>query len=166
LSAAGAPVRDLDLPPPFARIYDAHTTLMQFEMARHLAREAAEHWDMVSRPTQSFIEAGRNCPDDKAAQARFTLDGSRKEFARLLGDDVVVTLSAPGEAPKGLESTGETTFNRFWTALYVPCLHLPVDTGPQGLPLGVTLSARIGHEARVVSAGRWAAGKLGLPLFG
>jgi len=41
-----------------------------------------------------------------------------------------------------------------------------VDTGPQGLPLGVTLAARIGHEARVVSAGRWAAGKLGLPLFG
>jgi amidase len=166
LSSADAPVRDLDLPPPFARIYDAHTTVMQYEMARHLAREAAEHWDMVSRPTQAFIEAGRACPDEKAAQARYTLEGSRKEFARLLGDDVVITLSAPGEAPKGLESTGETTFNRFWTSLYVPCLHLPVDVGPQGLPLGVTLSARIGHEARVVSAGRWAAAKLGLPLFG
>jgi amidase len=166
ISAAGAPVRDLDLPPPFARIYDAHTTVMQYEMARHLAREAAEHWDMVSAPTQAFIEAGRKCADEKAAQARYTLEGSRKEFARLLGDDVIVTLSAPGEAPKGLASTGETTFNRFWTALYVPCLHLPVDRGPQGLPLGVTLSARIGHEARVVSAGRWVAAKLGLPLFG
>ena len=166
ISAAGAPVRDLDLPPPFARVYDAHTTIMQYEMARHLAREAAEHWDMLSPPTRAFIEAGRGFPDEKAAQARFTLEGSRRELARLLGDDVIVTLSAPGEAPMGLESTGETTFNRFWTALYVPCLHLPVDTGPQGLPLGVTLSARIGHEARVVSAGRWVAGKLGLPLFG
>jgi amidase len=166
LSAAGAPVRDLDLPPPFARIYDAHTALMQFEMARHLAREASESWDLLSPPTQSFIEAGRACPDEKAAQARFVLDGSRKDFARLLGDDVVVTLSAPGEAPKGLESTGEATFNRFWTSLYVPCLHLPVSTGPGGLPLGITLAARIGHEARVVSAGRWVAAKLELPLFG
>ena len=166
ISAVGAPIRDLDLPPPFARVYDAHTTVMQYEMARCLAREAAEHWDLVSPPTRAFIEAGRGCADAKAAQARYTLEGFRRDFARLLGDEVIVTLSAPGEAPKGLESTGDTTFNRFWTALYVPCLHLPVGTGPQGLPLGVTLAARIGQEARVVSAGRWVAAKLGLPLFG
>ncbi len=166
LSAAGAAVRDFDLPPPFARVYDSHTTVMQFEGARHLAREATEHWDMMSADAQSLVEKGRAHTEEKAAQARHTLDGYRKEFARLLGDDVVITLSAPGEAPKGLDFTGDPEFNRFWTSLYVPCLHLPVDTGPQGLPLGVTLAARIGHEARVVSAGRWAAGKLGLPLFG
>jgi Asp-tRNA(Asn)/Glu-tRNA(Gln) amidotransferase A subunit family amidase len=166
LSAAGAAVRDLDLPPPFARIYDAHTIIGQFETARHLAREAAEHWDMLSDAAQSTIEKGRGQDADRVSRARHTLDGYRKEFARLLGDDVIVTLSAPGEAPKGLDFTGDAEFNRFWTSLYVPCLHLPVDTGPQGLPLGVTLAARIGHEARVVSAGRWAAAKLGLPLFG
>jgi amidase len=166
LAAAGAPVRDLDLPPPFARVYDAHTLIGQFETARYLAREAKEHWDMLSPAAQATIEKGRNRSEEKAARSRHTLDAYREEFARLLGDDIVITLSAPGEAPKGLESTGSAEFNRFWTALYVPCLHLPVDTGPQGLPLGVTLAARIGQEARVVSAGRWAARKLGLPLFG
>jgi len=166
LSAAGATVRDLDLPPPFARIYDAHTTIGQFETARYLSREAAEHWDMLSAAARSTIEKGRTQSEEKAVKARHTLEGYRREFARLLGDDIVVTLSAPGEAPKGLTSTGDAVFNRFWTSLYVPCLHLPVDTGPQGLPLGVTLAARIGHEARVVAAGRWAAAKLGLPLFG
>jgi Asp-tRNA(Asn)/Glu-tRNA(Gln) amidotransferase A subunit family amidase len=94
------------------------------------------------------------------------LDDYRKDFARYASNDVIVTLSAPGEAPKGLESTGDAVFNRFWTALYVPCLHLPIDTGPQGLPLGVTLAARAGQEANLVAAGRWAAAKLGLPLFG
>ena len=31
-------VREFDLPPPFARIYDSHTIVMQFEAARHLAQ--------------------------------------------------------------------------------------------------------------------------------
>ena len=166
LSAAGAEVRDLDLAPPFARIYDAHTAISRFETVRHLAREAEENWDLLSASAQSSIEFGRDIAEEKAAQARFTLDGARKDFARLLGDDVVITLSACGEAPKGLESTGDAVFNRFWTALYVPCLHLPVDTGPQGLPLGVTLAARRGQEAKVVAAGRWAARALDLPVFG
>jgi amidase len=166
LAAAGAAVRGLDLPPPFARVYDSHTVVMQFEAARHLAREAADHWDLMSPSAQALVENGRNRTEEKAAQARHTLEGYRKEFARLAGDDVIVTLSAPGEAPAGLDYTGDPEFNRLWTALYVPCLHLPVDTGPRGLPLGVTLVARMGQEARVVSAGRWAAAKLGLPLFG
>ena len=166
ISAAGAAVRELDLPPPFARIYDAHTMIGQFETARYLAREATEHWDMLSEAARKTIEKGRGESEERAAQARHTLEGYRKDFARLLGDDVIVTLSAPGEAPKDLQSTGEATFNRFWTSLYVPCLHLPVDTGPQGLPLGVTLAARIGQETKLVAAGRWVAGKLGLPLFG
>lgn len=166
LSAAGAAVRDLDLAPPFARIYDAHTRISRFETVRHLAREAAENWDQLSESAQSSIEFGRDITEEKAAQARFTLDGARKDFARLLGDDVVVTLSACGEAPKGLEWTGDAVFNRFWTALYVPCLHLPVDSGPQGLPLGITLATRRGQEAKVVAAGRWAARALDLPVFG
>lgn len=166
LSDAGAAVRDLDLPPPFARVYDAHTDIGQFETARHLAREAAEHWDMLSDAARSTIEKGRSEDPDRVARARHTLDNYRKEFVRHAGDDVIVTLSAPGEAPKGLGSTGDAVFNRFWTALYVPCLHLPVDKGPQGLPLGVTIAARIGQEAKVVAAGRWAAAKLGLDLFG
>lgn len=166
LSGAGAPVRDLDLAPPFARVYDAHTAITRFETARHLHKEATENWEKLSPAAQKTIEAGRAQPEDKAAQARFTLDRMRKDFARLLGDDIVLALSAPGEAPKGLESTGDAVFNRFWTSLYVPCLHLPVASGPQGLPLGITVAARIGREAQVVAAGRWAAAKLGLDIFG
>lgn len=166
ISAAGAGVRELDLPPPFARVYDAHTALGNFEAGRHLSREAAEEWDRLSPAIQSKITAGRALPEEKVVQSRYVLEGARRDFARLQGDDVILTLSAPGEAPKGLESTGNAVFNRFWTSLYVPCLHLPVDTGPQGLPLGITLAGRIGQEAKVVAAGRWVAAKLGLDLFG
>ena len=166
LSSAGAGIRKFDLDASFARVFDAQDTVLQYEMARHLKTERTENWDLIAPPTQEFITRGEECSEEKIAEARYVFDQARTDFAKALGDDIAITLSAPGEAPKGLEATGNALFNRMWTALHVPCLHLPVDTGPQGLPLGVTLVARKGHEQRLVAAGRWAATALALPLFG
>ena len=166
LSEAGAAMRDLDLAQSFADVFEAHTVVMEYEMARHLATERQDHRDLISPPTQTFIEAGENCSEEKIAQARYILDRARSDFAGLIGDEIAITLSAPGEAPLGLGSTGDAVFNRMWTSLRVPCLHLPVDTGPQGLPLGVTFAARLNAEPRLVAAARWAAKALDLDLFG
>lgn len=163
---AGAGLRDLDLDASLAPVFDAQDTVLQYEMARHLAIEREENWDLIAPPTQDFIRAGLDCSEEKIAGARYIFGQARSDFAKALGDDIAITLSAPGEAPAGLHSTGNALFNRMWTALHVPCLHLPVGTGPMGLPLGVTLVARKGHEQRLVAAGRWAAKALDLPLFG
>lgn len=166
LGGAGAGLRDLDLDASLAPVFDAQDTVLQYEMARHLAIEREENWDLIAPPTQDFIRAGLDCSEEKIADARYIFGQARSDFAKALGDDIAITLSAPGEAPAGLHSTGNALFNRMWTALHVPCLHLPVGTGPMGLPLGVTLVARKGHEQRLVAAGRWAAKALDLPLFG
>ena len=39
--------------------------------------------------------------------------------------DVLLTLSAPGAAPKGLGSTGDPRYNRLWTLMGVPCVNVP-----------------------------------------
>ena len=39
--------------------------------------------------------------------------------------DVLLTLSAPGAAPKGLGSTGDPRYNRLWTLMGVPCVNIP-----------------------------------------
>ena len=72
--------------------------------------------------------------------------------------DVLLSLSAPGEAPEGLHSTGDSVFNRNWTLLGVPCVHLPTAAGPQGLPLGVTLIGPLGSDVALLGAALWAAG--------
>ncbi len=48
--------------------------------------------------------------------------------------------SAPGEAPLG-GHPGDAVFNRMWTLLHVPCVNLPGLSGPNGMPVGVTLTA-------------------------
>ena len=166
LGSAGAGLRELELDASLAPVFDSQDTVLQYEMARHLAVEREESWDLIAPPTQEFIRAGLDCSEEKIAEARYVFGQARSDFAKALGDDIAITQSAPGEAPEGLHATGNALFNRMWTALHVPCLHLPVDTGPQGLPLGVTLVARNGHEQRLVAAGRWAATALDLPLFG
>ncbi|MDH3704189.1 MAG: amidase [Alphaproteobacteria bacterium] len=167
LAAAGATVHDLDLEPIFADVFDAHTTVMSYEMAHHLAAERRDHWAMISPPTQSYIEAGEACSQETITAARLVLEQARERLSRCVDlTDVILTPSAPGEAPAGLASTGDAVFNRMWTSLHVPCLHLPIRNGPQDLPLGITLAARTGAEERLVATARWAAQRLDLPLFG
>src|SRR5205823_5712479 len=45
--------------------------------------------------------------------------------------DAILTLPAPGQAPRGLQDTGSAIFNGLWTVLYMPCLTLPAGTGPR-----------------------------------
>jgi Asp-tRNA(Asn)/Glu-tRNA(Gln) amidotransferase A subunit family amidase len=71
------------------------------------------------------------------------------------GLDVLLTPSAPGEAPAGLSATGDPVFNRVWTFLGLPCVALPCGTGPQGLPLAVQVVGRRGDDSRVLAAAAW-----------
>jgi amidase len=63
--------------------------------------------------------------------------------------------SAPGEAPATLTTTGESTFNRIWTALHVPAVTLPVFTGPTGLPIGAQLIGPFGGDLKMLACAEW-----------
>ena len=71
--------------------------------------------------------------------------------------DVVLTPSAPGEAPEGLHTTGNAIFNRMWTLLHVPCVGIPVCRGPNNLPIGVTLVGPRLTDARLLAIAKAAA---------
>jgi Asp-tRNA(Asn)/Glu-tRNA(Gln) amidotransferase A subunit family amidase len=75
--------------------------------------------------------------------------------------DAVLTLPAPGQAPRGLAETGSAIFNGLWTVLYMPCLTLPARTGPDGLPVGVQLVGKRHADARLLAIGLWVERRLG-----
>src|ERR1700752_4283158 len=82
-----------------------------------------------------------------------------REWGR--GFDAFRTLPAPGQAPRGLASTGSAVFNALWTQLYMPCLTLPAGHGPDGLPVGVQLVGRRHDDARLLEVGLWVERRLG-----
>jgi Asp-tRNA(Asn)/Glu-tRNA(Gln) amidotransferase A subunit family amidase len=76
------------------------------------------------------------------------------------GLDVLLTPSAPGEAPEGLASTGDPVFNRVVTLLGFPAFSLPAGLGPSGLPLGVQLVGAPGGEEALLAVAAWIEARL------
>jgi Asp-tRNA(Asn)/Glu-tRNA(Gln) amidotransferase A subunit family amidase len=71
--------------------------------------------------------------------------------------DAILTPAAPGEAPRGLDSTGNPAFCTIWTYLGTPAVTLPLMQGENGMPLGVQLVARRGNDARLLRTANWLA---------
>jgi Asp-tRNA(Asn)/Glu-tRNA(Gln) amidotransferase A subunit family amidase len=64
---------------------------------------------------------------------------------------VILTPAAPGSAPLGLTSTGDSRLNAPWTALGTPAITIPMPVG-SALPLGLQITADHGQDARVIRA--------------
>jgi Asp-tRNA(Asn)/Glu-tRNA(Gln) amidotransferase A subunit family amidase len=109
-----------------------------------------------------FLAEGDAVGPEREAEARALAarcrDALPPAFSRF---DALLTPSAIGEAPVGLESTGDPAFNRIWTLLGTPCVTLPAARGPAGLPVGVQLVAAPGRESDLVAAAAWAMAALG-----
>ena len=161
--AAGARTRELDLPAEFARLDDAHRVVMSAEVACSMDAERRSDAARLSEVMRAFIERGRReTAEDVEAGWALASDCRRHLHAECGDGEVLATLSAAGEAPRGLATTGDAVFCRLWTLLGLPCLHLPVDRGPAGLPLGIQLVAPSGDEGALLGAARWMAKRLDL----
>jgi len=157
LARAGARVSELALPDDFGRLYDEQLVIMNFEEARAFAYEYAQHRELLSDSLRARIEEGLATPRADYDAAMHHAASCRARLPGILGDiDVVLTLSAPGEAPAGLASTGNSLFNRLWTLLGVPSIHLPASSGPGELPLGVQLVGAPGSDTSTLNWSHWA----------
>ena len=158
---AGARTRKMELPPEAALLNEAHQVVMSSEVAVSMAPEWRGAAARLSAVMRAFIERGqRESPED--VDAGWALASEWRGRLRSVCEDgeILVTLPAAGEAPRGLESTGSSIFCRLWTLLGVPCLNLPVARGPSGLPLGLQLVAPHGDEGVLLGAAEWLAERL------
>jgi Asp-tRNA(Asn)/Glu-tRNA(Gln) amidotransferase A subunit family amidase len=69
----------------------------------------------------------------------------------------------PGEAPKGLEYTGDANMQAIWTALHTPSITLPTHRGPNNLPVGIQLVGQRYEDDRLLAVSRWVWQKIGAP---
>ncbi len=156
LSHAGARHADLTWPRVFDGLFDAQKSVQVFETARALAPEFAYRRDLLSGKMIDVIEAGRATSTETYVAALQLGRACAAAIDSLFGAaDVVLAPSAPGEAPKGLSSTGDPVFNRPWHLLGCPVINLPFGRGEQGLPLGISVVGRPGDDARTFAAAAW-----------
>ena len=160
---AGARTREIELPAEFARLDDAHRVVMSAEVARSMDAEWRNHAGRLSEVLRDFIKRGQHEAAEVVEAGWALASGCRRRLRAMCEDgDVLATLPAPGEAPRGLATTGDAVFCRLWTLLGLPCLHLPVTRGPAGLPLGIQLVAPCGDDGALLGAVEWMAERLEL----
>ncbi len=158
LARAGATVRELALPPAFDAMEAAHSVVMNAESARAMGWEMAHHRDRISPVLRERLDWGLAQGGPALAEARTTFRTLQDAFPAAMDDvDILVTPAAPGEAPLGLEWTGDASFNLIWTSLHVPCVTVPAGAGPSGMPLGIQVVGRRGGDRAVLAWAQWVA---------
>jgi Asp-tRNA(Asn)/Glu-tRNA(Gln) amidotransferase A subunit family amidase len=162
LGRAGAAVSERELPAGFTRLETAHPIIMNYESGRAMGWELASARDSISEDLRGRLGWGLSRPESEVVSAYAAFGETQRAFpVATEGLDVLVTPSAPGEAPAGLEWTGDAAFNFIWTSLHVPCVTIPAGTGPSGLPLGIQIVGREGEDRAVLAWAQWVAAALG-----
>ncbi|HUK03971.1 MAG TPA: amidase [Burkholderiales bacterium] len=155
-SKAGALVQEIDLPAEFAELRQAQSDIQNYETYRSLASDRVHRWNALSDTLRKLIEAAGKVTNGRYDEARALETKCRARLGEVFDDaDVVLTASAPGEAPKGLNATGDPVFCRIWSLLGTPAINVPGAKGPNGLPVGVQVVGRVGDDARALGVAEW-----------
>jgi Asp-tRNA(Asn)/Glu-tRNA(Gln) amidotransferase A subunit family amidase len=152
----GDSVSEHHLPALFDDALDLHRTIMEADLARSFAREYERGKAKLSDILRAMIERGHevravayNDAVDQIAVLRGLLGQAFERF------DAIVTPATVGEAPLGLESTGDPCFCTLWTLCGLPAITLPLLSGANGMPIGVQLVGPKGDDARLLRTARW-----------
>jgi amidase len=156
LAGAGAKLSDFEMPEGEATLPEVVRKVSGYEFSRAMTYERLYHGDKLSRALLDGRAAdGLNCSYEDYRAAERTIFDYRQCFYVAMEDvDILLTPSAPGEAPEGIGKTGDAIFNNLWTTTHVPAVTLPAGLGPRGLPLGVQLIGRLHEDHRLLEAAK------------
>ena len=155
LSAGKARVKELRLPALFEDAIEDQRIIQLSEMARHYAMEYNTYKSLLSEKLVALIEDGRAISSNTYMAAMERADALRRQADFLLGDcDAWLMPSAPGAAPKGLESTGDPIFSRMNSLLQQPAINLPVYRNKKRLPLGIQLIGARHQDEKLLATAR------------
>ena len=148
--------QDVAMPQRFDELVQLQKDVMTFEMARSLSHERLRHREALSPQLQNLLDTGMAISGiTHAANLQRTAEWRLRIDSLFERHDVLLTPSTIGEAPEGLEATGDPLFCRSWSLLGLPAVHLPFAAGRKGLPVGLQLVGRHGEDHRLLAAAHW-----------
>jgi Asp-tRNA(Asn)/Glu-tRNA(Gln) amidotransferase A subunit family amidase len=147
--------REVDLPEHYRNAWSGLRAIMAADMAHNLGT-FVDKGGQVSKPFSDLIAEGRKVTATEylaaVRDARRYADGMASIFEQLA--DAIITLSARGVAPLGIEATGDPVFCTLWTLTGFPSLNVPLLANADGLPVGVQLVGAPGRDERLLRTAR------------
>jgi Asp-tRNA(Asn)/Glu-tRNA(Gln) amidotransferase A subunit family amidase len=146
--------REVDLPADYRAAWDAQRAIMAADMAHNLAPVVEK--GEISPQLRDLLARGREITAVQylaaVRDARRYADDMSYIFEQYA--DAILTLSARGVAPPGLDATGDPVFCTLWTLTGLPALNLPLLAGTGDLPIGVQLVGAAGRDERLLRTAR------------
>ena len=156
LSAAGATLGEVVLPASFAGLHDSGQVVVRAEAAAYHAPNFPRLAEEYPPKIREALTVGQGIRAVDFLAARSHLRRFRDEMAPIaLRYDALLTPTAPGPAPRGLESTGDPYFCAPWSHAGMPAIALPSGLSRDGLPLSLQLVGSAFAEARLLGAAAW-----------
>ena len=155
LAKAGFSVKEVALPPFFSELAETREIINDFERARCSAYEWFAHREQLSERFTKMMSNGVAIPRDRYVEALQRVEVCRDALGEVFsGVDVLLAPTAKGEAPAGLDYTGDHRFQSLWTQLRTPTVTLPTHAGPNGMPIGVQLIGKPYADNQVLGIAR------------
>ena len=154
LVAAGHEASPVVLPQSVSDAYKNHRTLVAAEAMQSHREIFSRYGDQYPLQLRRLIEFGQTVTLEQLAEIESHRQDTKAALDDLLGDwDVVISPSAPGAAPHGIDATGDPRMNLLWTYTGLPTLTLPATLDGQGMPLGVQLTGARTQDSALLAAG-------------
>ena len=152
LKRTGLDIRPVDIAPMLLKLRDASRTINTYEGGRAQEDRFKQFGDRLDAEVVTMVRDGLKMRESEYSSAKQYVAECQMTMANLYKKTPIVLVpSAPGPAPLGLSSTGDSRMNSPWTALGTPAISIPMPF-VSGLPLGLQLTADQGDDARVLQA--------------
>ncbi|WP_456772097.1 amidase [Bradyrhizobium sp. USDA 4369] len=158
IGALPVAVDELDLPNAFGQAIEVALGLLNAHLAARFGDLPSHLLARLCPPLQDGITAGNALSAKRYIALNAMADGlirlSSELFTR---HDVLVTLSAAGEATRLHEGPGSGSLAMPWSLCGLPVISLPLLCGAHGLPIGLQLIGRHGSDRELLQNAAWVA---------
>jgi Asp-tRNA(Asn)/Glu-tRNA(Gln) amidotransferase A subunit family amidase len=155
IRGAGVAIGEIELSSAFDELLAAQTTIQFYEAAVSLADEAQSSPSLLSRPLRDALGEGARIEPARYEAAKRMAAHSAPALREILARfDGVLTPSATGVPPLGLDFTGDPLFCRTWTLLGAPCVSLPLAWTADRLPVALQLVGAPRSDTSVLAAAK------------
>jgi len=155
-----AEVVTVDIPSAWHEAKAIQRTIMLHEAARNMGQLQSRERARLTPAVNAALDEGRTigAPAYEAALAQ--RERAIAFFTQWLdGFDAVLAPSAPGPAPRGLDTTGDPSCCTLWSLLGFPAISLPVGF-VRRMPIGLQLAAPQGCDDRLLAVAAWCGARL------
>lgn len=156
LENAGYTVRHVTMLEHIEAINHQHKQMAFGEMARGHADWFARYESLYRPRTVEAIREGQRVRDEDIAvyrAGRLAVRAEIEDTMQKANIDLWVCPAAPGSAPEGITTTGDSIMNLPWTYAGLPAISLPAGRSTDGLPFGLQCVGKFMADEHLM---RWA----------